>query len=264
VSGASVSERFAFGENWSRFLESVDDARIREAEAGLSEMLGTGDLSGKRFLDIGSGSGLSSLAARRLGARVLSFDDDPQSVSCTAELKRRYFPGDSGWTVAKGSALDEDYLRGLGSFDIVYSWGVLHHTGDMWRALDLATIPVAANGVLFVALYNDQGWISRYWAAVKRLYNRNAALRLVMTAVHAPYLVGVRIVVRTLYGKGRLPRGMSLWHDMRDWLGGWPFETAHPADVIAFCRARGFSLRRERNVGRRHGCNEFVFVRGAP
>ena len=257
--------RFPFGENWARFLADMDETRLKGAESALAEMLGTPDLSGRIFLDIGSGSGLSSLAARRMGARVMSFDDDPQSVACTAELKRRHFPDDPSWMVAKGSALNEMFLRGLGPCDIVYSWGVLHHTGDMWRALDLATIPVARNGLLFVAIYNDQGCISRYWGAVKRLYNRGPFWRHILAALHAPYLVFARLLFRTLAGKGRLPRGMSLWRDMHDWLGGWPFETARPGEIISFYNARGFALLRERGAGRRHGCNEFVFVRhGSP
>ena len=156
-------ERFEFGKNWAKFLELLNEQRIAEAEASLRQMLECDDLKGKSFLDIGSGSGLFSLAARRLGARVHSFDYDPHSVACTAELRRRYFPADEAWTVESGSALDAEYLRGLGQFDIVYSWGVLHHTGEMWRALDNAHLPVAPGGRLFIAIYNDTGSQSARW-----------------------------------------------------------------------------------------------------
>lgn len=126
-------ERFEFGANWAQFLNVLNDERIALAEQSLRTMLGVNDLQGKRFLDIGSGSGLFSLVARRLGAAVHSFDYDPRSVACTAELKRRYYPDDPDWVVEQGSALDKDYLQTLGQWDVVYSWGVLHHTGAMWH-----------------------------------------------------------------------------------------------------------------------------------
>src|SRR4029079_8864370 len=128
ASEVARGERFEFGGNWASFLSVLDEERIGAAERGLQLMLEMTRLDGLRFLDIGSGSGLSSLAAKRLGARVHSFDYDPQSVACTTELRRRYFASSADWTIERGSALDADYLRRLGPFDIVYSWGVLHHT----------------------------------------------------------------------------------------------------------------------------------------
>src|SRR5262245_45349652 len=122
-------ERFAFGKNWQEFLRIIDETRIRQAEDSLAVMLRESTLVGKSFLDIGCGSGLFSLAARRLGARVHSFDFDADSVACADELRRRYFQGDPQWTIEQGSVLDSHYMSALGNFDIVYSWGVLHHTG---------------------------------------------------------------------------------------------------------------------------------------
>jgi 2-polyprenyl-3-methyl-5-hydroxy-6-metoxy-1,4-benzoquinol methylase len=254
-------ERFQFGANWTRFLTHLNDTRIAQAQASLCEFLGVTDLKGKRFLDAGSGSGLFSLAARKLGAEVHSFDYDAQSVACTTELKARYFRNDPQWTVEEASVLDPEYLNRLGEFDVVYSWGVLHHTGAMWDGLQNVTHRVRPGGKLFVAIYNDQGWISKYWYAAKRAYVSNPFMRQLVLWLHMPYLFGVRVLVRAITRRGLLERGMSVWHDMIDWIGGYPFEVARPEGIFEFYRQQGFVLTKLKTCGARHGCNEFVFQR---
>ena len=258
-----AGKRFEFGRNWSRFLTKLDDARIEDAERSLKAMLGVESLTGKTFLDIGSGSGLFSLAAARLGAHVRSFDFDPRSVACTRELKRRYLPNRHDWHIEEGSALDEHYVASLGKFDVVYSWGVLHHTGEMWRALENAASRVADGGKLFIAIYNDQGIRSHYWLRVKKIYNSGRLGSAAMTLVHIPALLGAPLVLRLLTRrlKGVETRGMTLWYDYLDWVGGLPFEVASPDRLRAFHAERGFTLVRER-LTKRLGCNEFVFQKG--
>jgi 2-polyprenyl-3-methyl-5-hydroxy-6-metoxy-1,4-benzoquinol methylase len=268
-------DRFEFGGNWASFLSVLDEERIAAAERGLQRMLQVERLDGVRFLDIGSGSGLSSLAARRLGARVHSFDYDPQSVACTSELRRRYFHGDGEWTVERGSALDRDYLASLGQFDIVYSWGVLHHTGQMWQALENAVIPVAPGGKLFIAIYNDTGTQSRRWHAIKKIYNEmpKLARKPYAVAVTAPAelkaLAGALLRGRPgdflrSWTEYRRRRGMSKWHDIVDWVGGYPYEFATPDQIFDFYRARGFTLTKLKCGVVGLGCNEFVFERHEP
>ncbi len=262
-------KRFDFGSNWASFLRTLDEGRIREAERSLREMLEVDDLAGRRFLDIGSGSGLFSLAARRLGAQVHSFDFDPRSVACTAELRRRFFPDDPCWTVAEGSVLDAGYVSSLGPHDVVYWWGVLHHTGDLWRALGNALIPLAPDGLLYVAIYNDQGRLSRWWAVVKRTYCSGRIGKAAVTALFVPWLAVRSMVAGTIrhghplgqFLAYRRQRGMSLWHDWIDWLGGYPFEVASPGEVVRYCRNAGMELRNLVTTNR-NGCNQFVFRNG--
>jgi 2-polyprenyl-3-methyl-5-hydroxy-6-metoxy-1,4-benzoquinol methylase len=262
-------ERFEFGRNWTRFLSGVNDQHIAAAEGYLRSMLRVDDLVGKSFLDIGSGSGLSSLAARRLGARVHSFDYDPRSVACTRELRRRFFRTDASWSVDEGSALDRAYLESLGQFDVVYSWGVLHHTGAMWTALDHAAIPVRTGGTLFIAIYNDQGGLSRRWRAVKKLYCSSPLGKATVCAIAIPWFAGRRFVIDCLkgdnpamfYRKYKERRGMSPLHDWFDWLGGYPFEVARPEQIFRFYRDKGFALANLTTKGALAGCNEFIFVR---
>lgn len=254
-----TEERFAFGRNWRRFVRLIDPARIAAAEASLCDMLGVDDLRGRRFLDIGCGSGLFSLAAHRLGATVRSFDYDPDSVACTEELRARFGTGGEAWAVEQGSVLDATYLGGLGRHDIVYSWGVLHHTGRMWDALDAVKPLVDDGGALFIAIYNDQKALSRAWTAVKRTYVSGPVGRAAVMAAFAP-LVGAKVVARTLRGATQ-GRGMDTVIDWIDWLGGYPFEVATPDEIVAHFARDGFALTRLRTVGPGHGCNEFVLRR---
>ena len=261
-------DRFEFGKNWLQFLSVLNDDRIAEAEKSLKQMLELEDLQGKSFLDIGSGSGLFSLAARRLGAKVHSFDYDPDSVGCTQELKRRFFPDDSDWTIERGSVLDLDYIKSLGKFDIVYSWGVLHHTGAMWQALENACLPVAKGGDLFIAIYNDRGGESKRWLQIKKFYCSGPIGKALVSAWFIPYFMLRGIAGDILKGKNPLvryveskKRGMSLFSDWFDWLGGYPFEVATPEEIFIFYRDRGLTMKNLITGGLRKAMNEFVFTR---
>jgi 2-polyprenyl-3-methyl-5-hydroxy-6-metoxy-1,4-benzoquinol methylase len=264
--------RFDFGENWLRFLEHVDEGRVDVAVRSLRETLGVDDLSGRSFLDAGAGSGLFSLAAVRLGAsRVRSFDYDPDSVECAQRLKQRFAPHSESWTIERGDLTDPDYCAALGAFDVAYCFGVVHSTGAMWQALDNLAGTVAPGGLMFVSIYNSQGIVSDRWRKVKRLYNRLPVRLRPLYAAAAWFPFEARYAARGLIYNPReylrtwtrRDRGMSKWHDIVDWVGGYPFEVARPEQVLDRCRAHGLELVGLATVGGNSACNEYVFRRSA-
>jgi 2-polyprenyl-6-hydroxyphenyl methylase/3-demethylubiquinone-9 3-methyltransferase len=166
--------------------------------------------------------------------------------------------------------LDESFIDSLGSYDVVYCWGVLHHTGDMWRGLDMIIRPVAENGLLCIAIYNDQGWRSSVWKHIKRFYCRGKPSAWLTVSLCLPVLSTACAIKDSMKLQSPLTRyrlyaqenrGMSVWHDWIDWLGGYPFEVASPEAVVGFYRKRGFALV-NKICTRGWGNNQFVFRNG--
>lgn len=259
--------RYAFGRNWSEFIARRLNADTIAASAQhLAGLLKVNSLDGATFLDVGCGSGVHSLAALRLGAeRVISFDYDPDSVKITQKV-REWAGADPNWQVFEGSVLDVAFIDSLPKADIVYSWGVLHHTGDMWTAVCNAARALKPQAEFYIALYSSDNYVNPstdYWVTLKRAYNK--ASPMVRTLMEMQYMHW-RLIEPSLDAPDPLNavaeygnRGMTAWTDIKDWLGGYPIEFAGFAETRDFC-AREISLDLV-NVLAGEGCTEYVFAR---
>jgi 2-polyprenyl-3-methyl-5-hydroxy-6-metoxy-1,4-benzoquinol methylase len=234
--------RFQFGDNWLKFSAELTADQIAEAERSLTTLIGQKDLSGLSFLDIGAGSGLVSLVARKLGACVRSFDFDSNSVACTTSLQQRYHPNDSNWVINQGSILDENYAKSLGTFDIVYAWGVLHHTGDLKKAMRIASTLVKPGGLFVFALY-EKTPLCWAWKIEKWVYCHLSPKW--QESAQNLYLRWMRLLLRRSFDEyvhnyEQINRGMTLKRDVHDWLGGYPYESIAAGHAVAIIERLGF------------------------
>lgn len=247
LSGEAIG--FSFGENWRKFLERVDEQRLHDAEQSLATSFCGAPFEGRTFIDAGCGSGVFSYAAHRLGVHsLLSVDIDPNSIECARILHKRAGTPDD-WSIRQGSLLDHEFVDSLGSADMVYSWGVLHHTGQMWGAIEKTMTLVKPGGLLCLALYRPPrrpGLDMR----LKRTYNQTP--RSARWLLAAPYFMALIALGSArqhvwpwnyVHAYGRRSRGMSLWRDVEDWLGGLPCEFTEAPAVEEFASTHGFSVK---------------------
>lgn len=261
----SADSHFDFGRNWADYSVRISDAEIEEAKKALLRLVSEQELKGASFLDIGSGSGLHSLAAHMLGVgEITAIDIDPDSVSTTRKTLDRF--GVSARVERKSIFEEHD----IGQFDIVYSWGVLHHTGDMWTAVRRAASYVKPGGLFVIALYQKTP-LCGAWVIEKRFYTAAPqVLRKVASGVFGAALLSAGVLRGrnpvTYVKKYRSARGMSFWHDIHDWLGGFPYESSTPQETATFVTGLGFEPVVIGDLKPRlglfgTGCAEYVFRR---
>lgn len=261
------STHFDFGKNWANYSKIVDQSRIDAAVDSVRALVG--DLRGKTFLDVGSGSGLFSLSALHLGASHVTATDLDEDSTATTRSMLQSFGDPSRWTAERISVFDLKPEQ-HGTFDVVYSWGVLHHTGRMWPAVEAAARMVKPGGLFALALY-EKTPIDGFWRVEKQAYMKAGkwGQKLMRGLYVAVYSAGLLLTGRNPLAKIRSARqrGMDSFLDVHDWLGGFPYESCTKEEVSAFLTPLGFTAVLEKPVPVHaggilgSGCSEYVYRR---
>jgi ubiquinone/menaquinone biosynthesis C-methylase UbiE len=250
---------FSFGTNWKAFSErELCVQQLNDASRSVKTLLEIESLKDLSFLDVGCGSGLFSLAAYELGAkRIVGIDIDPMCISVSEQNRNKFIPS-APIEFIEGSALDQERLKSLGEFDIVYAWGSLHHTGEMYEAIKAVSRQVAAGGTYVLAIYNRHV-TSRIWRFIKWLYNKLPPFGQEIMAFL--FFIVIFFAKYLITHKNPLikERGMNFWRDVIDWIGGYPYEYASPQEIEEYLTKQGFVLRRFVKAQVPTGCNEYIF-----
>ena len=264
------SLRFKFGQNWREYNSSIGADRIEAAQIGILKLLNPIEISDKKIVDIGSGSGLHALSFLKLGAKeVTCIDIDTDSIAATKETLNKFANKFENWTAFEADILNPDALNPK-SFEIVYSWGVLHHTGNMKLAVKNASQLCKVDGLFVFALYRKT-FLCNFWKIEKWFYIRSPLVvkKLLEYVYIFLFLFGKILkrddVVRFIRSY-ETQRGMKFNTDVKDWLGGYPYESILPINVEELLIELGFEKVRDfvqpKSIGLfGSGCDEYVFRR---
>lgn len=249
---------FGFGRNWLSYSEIIDESHVIQAEQSLGELLGKDALINKSFLDIGCGSGIFSIAAKRMGAKeVIGIDIDPASIEASQINAKRWLSDRQSLSFIEGSVLNEETMNDLGLYDFVYAWGSLHHTGSMYKAIELTAQRVKKGGCLILAIYNRH-ITSGIWRVIKRLYNAAPAIfQIIMLWSSMPVILLAKWIA-TRRHPFEMRRGMDFKHNLVDWLGGFPYEYAKVSTMMIYLKSLGFEIERVIPAQVPTGCNEYI------
>ena len=247
---------FSFGKNWLHFIQNnINDSVIESSRIDIIKWF---DVKDKSIIDIGCGSGLSSLIFNNEKAKyIYSFDYDINSVDSTLLLKNKQKIINNDWVIKQGNILDTDYIKSLGKFDIVYSWGVLHHTGDLWKAIKNAIY--LSNDLIMLSLYSN---IANYDNDFTAKQNYNKFNELEKKKNIADYVMTVKQSSKKneeiLNWNTPSKRGMNKYNDIIDWVGGFPYEVCSTKQINQFMEENGFILIQKYDPVQQ-ACHEWLF-----
>lgn len=264
--------KFKFGENWLRFNKLINRKKILQARNSLKKYKIS--YMNKSFLDVGCGSGLFSLAASTLGCKkIYSVDVDDSSIKSTKILRENFNRKNLNWNIEKVSLIRDSFTKKCKNYDIIYCWGVAHHTGNMFKAFENLVNVCKINSHLVIAIYNDEGLKSKIWWIIKYLYNfvpsslRKIYAYFIMNVVRNGYVI-FRLfftlqfseLSKYLDKKTKRPRGMNADVDIMDWVGGYPFEYIKFNLLKKYFISKGFKVIKSREC-KGSGNHEIVFKR---
>lgn len=249
---------FNFGKNWKHYSKNALNQNKLNATIRSIDKLTDNKIQNSRFLDIGCGSGIFSVAASKAGAKeVVGFDISQESIEASRYNKKRFYP-QGNMTFHKKSILNTD-INNFGKFDIVYSWGVLHHTGHMWKAINNSLKLVKANGLFIIAIYNRH-WSCPLWKIIKKLYNISPKIIQKIMIGFFYWIIAITKFIVTCKNPFTKRRGMNFYHDVIDWVGGYPYEYASKRQIKKYVQNKGFRLIKFFKSPVPTGCNEYVFI----
>lgn len=271
-----MTNKFTFGKNWKEFTtKHLTQKQIEISKKSLTSFYKIKDLKGKSFLDIGCGSGMFSLAAINLHAsKVTSIDIDPESVNCCRKFWKQ-LQKPNYWKIKRASILNRDYIKSLGKYDFVYAWGVLHHTGKMWQAIDNTCLTIKKNGLLYLAIYNKEDNIciykdgrfgtSYFWLKIKKIYKNSHFIARMFVDYILEFILIISYLIRFKNPRIEIEnhnnlRGMSWKTDIKDWMGGYPYEFAQTDEIFNYLYNKGFNLKHLK-CGNGLRNNEYLFIK---
>jgi hypothetical protein len=201
---------------------------------------------------------LTLVSAAESGANVFGIDVDKENIMAL-EKTRMAMDYTQAPEVCVVSILDQSFVRQHEhQFDIVHSWGVLHHTGNMTKAIENACLLVSDNGNFICSIYNRH-WSSPLWKIIKWCYNVfPAPIQKVVVGIMYPVIYLSKWIVTRKDPKA-MERGMDFFHNVVDWVGGYPYEYATADEIKSLVTRQGFKILRIIPAKVPTGCNEFVF-----